>query len=894
MVSLSKYGVKYWRTLFMECGGIVVLAIMTCGLDWALSFAPKLHFIAHIALSLFEMAESLAQSSYLETCFVVPWALGSYQVNRLLSTKAFITMQLSRRLWFRACSSTATLYIFLDGPAEKISAEWTLDILRATAHFITVALCVRGQKFCSALSVYGPPTLAAFVGLISVFLTSCFIFSKDPGAELIKLLYKLSVLEGHCLKMGMKHFHSLKYRLRDHFESLHREKLLKQGLPPFQYDSLDSGHIRLLRLKRRSLLSGVINTELVSLPFQQADFQFEALSYAWGDPEPQRPILVNGHRFDVGPNLHSMLHARSMMFRERLVWVDAICINQNDNDEKSVQITLMKGIYQKAKRTVAWLGDPFDAPLAVMTIRRIVGTWEMFDQSPQEVFTTHLWKTRRPEWQALSRLIRNQYFSRLWVFQEVMLGNDFQFYVGGHYLSFEYLNKALSAFNRGGENISNLLHGRILFEPGAGGLRWNDKGVPGTFTGIRSYWSVVILRRYHGTAFTLPLGYLLSMSAAILNAKNPRDKVYGLLGVADGPAASEMRAKVNYNKSPEEIFKEVAVLLLQRAKDLNQPAEDAALLLSHAGIGFGGRSKSLPSWVPDWNSESSMRRILNMLEPSRTEIEEKYKRTTERLKVKFGDPEKRNYSAGGKNYFVPVIDQQRWTLTVDAAQVDTLGQIGDHFSHDFDTSNLVSWFLRAETICESNKIHIPDGQDKKEALWRTLIADWADLEHPAPAEYADWFDIWKNLYVHKMEVKDLAEKLEMSGGYSGSGSETRHSVSLVAAISQLGSKYTTGLTAACRNRRFCVTHGGQLTLAPPESREGDVVCVIRGLQTPFIVRPVGQKTIEEINTNSASAEVPKERQSCLGGEYHLVGECYVHGIMDGEAMTTELQSLILV
>ena len=121
MVSLSKYGDAYWRTLFMECGGAVVLAIVTSGFDWALSFAPKLHFIAHIGLSLFETAESLAQSSYLETSLVVPWALGSYQVNRLLSTKAFITMQLSRRFWFWACSSTATLYIFLDGPGEEIS-----------------------------------------------------------------------------------------------------------------------------------------------------------------------------------------------------------------------------------------------------------------------------------------------------------------------------------------------------------------------------------------------------------------------------------------------------------------------------------------------------------------------------------------------------------------------------------------------------------------------------------------------------------------------------------------------------------------------------------------------------------------------------------------------------
>lgn len=202
-----------------------------------------------------------------------------------------------------------------------------------------------------------------------------------------------------------------------------------------------------------------------------------------------------------------MLHARSMMFAERWVWVDAVCINQGHSGiaEKNAQLPLMKDIYQKSKRTVGWLGDSYEVALAVKMIRNIVRTRDMFDQSQDEALTTYLCKTRLPEWQALSQLMRNSYFSRLWVFQEVMLGNDFQFYVGGQYLSFDYMTQALSALNHGGKNTYNLLHYPLLFNPGAGFRRENDEEQPQTRTGIWAYWSLVNLRRHYGPDFTLPL-----------------------------------------------------------------------------------------------------------------------------------------------------------------------------------------------------------------------------------------------------------------------------------------------------------------------------------------------------------------------------------------------------
>ena len=69
----------------------------------------------------------------------------------------------------------------------------------------------------------------------------------------------------------------------------------------------------------------------------------------------------------------------------------------------------------------------------------------------------------------------------------------------------------------------------------------------------------------------------MSKLAAVLHAKYASDKVYGLLGVADGLAAEKMRAKVDCKKSPEKIFKEAAVALFQPADDLKQSTEDASV-----------------------------------------------------------------------------------------------------------------------------------------------------------------------------------------------------------------------------------------------------------------------------------------------------------------------------
>ncbi|OCL11331.1 hypothetical protein AOQ84DRAFT_424047, partial [Glonium stellatum] len=83
---------------------------------------------------------------------------------------------------------------------------------------------------------------------------------------------------------------------------------------------------------------------------------YEALSYVWGSAQDTVPIHINKKTFDITRNLEGALREFRLGDRPLALWVDAICINQRDNDEKSKQIQLMGKIYKYAKRVLVWLG----------------------------------------------------------------------------------------------------------------------------------------------------------------------------------------------------------------------------------------------------------------------------------------------------------------------------------------------------------------------------------------------------------------------------------------------------------------------------------------------------------------------------------------------------------
>lgn len=152
--------------------------------------------------------------------------------------------------------------------------------------------------------------------------------------------------------------------------------------------------------------------------------QYECLSYAWGDASKHHGITVSGHTVFVRHNLGQALLRIRYPDRPRVVWVDAICISQNDLEEKAQQVGLIGDIFIQASRVLAWLGEHEDLSEYV---------FRGWPPPPQRSFSDW-WRntaqlqpdrknidTRTKIWTAL---LSRPYWTRTWIVQEIILARE--------------------------------------------------------------------------------------------------------------------------------------------------------------------------------------------------------------------------------------------------------------------------------------------------------------------------------------------------------------------------------------------------------------------------------------------------------------------------------------
>ncbi|KAF0319668.1 hypothetical protein GQ607_013148, partial [Colletotrichum asianum] len=127
---------------------------------------------------------------------------------------------------------------------------------------------------------------------------------------------------------------------------------------PFNYNPLDLSKrgIRLLRLLKSH--AGPICCELfeVKVTDRGCDTPYEALSYVWGSPDLTHQIEVNGKELSITANLHVALSYLRLADTDRVLWVDAVCIDQNNRKKRGHQVQQMGDIYRQARQVVVWLG----------------------------------------------------------------------------------------------------------------------------------------------------------------------------------------------------------------------------------------------------------------------------------------------------------------------------------------------------------------------------------------------------------------------------------------------------------------------------------------------------------------------------------------------------------
>jgi hypothetical protein len=191
---------------------------------------------------------------------------------------------------------------------------------------------------------------------------------------------------------------------------------------------------------------------------EQAAAQYETLSYSWRNENFRSghgQIICNGSDMAVTSNLELALRHIRRPDRPRILWVDAICICQQDKEERSQQVQIMGSIYAQSFRTIIWLGqaEADIAKSAFDKVRKLVDTWRgdqetsrpaVSDESAEDgtdtVDSDNVDDSR--SWDALEALYGCDWFKRKWVIQEVANSKSLQVVWGQWRISWSYIGVA--------------------------------------------------------------------------------------------------------------------------------------------------------------------------------------------------------------------------------------------------------------------------------------------------------------------------------------------------------------------------------------------------------------------------------------------------------------------
>jgi heterokaryon incompatibility protein (HET) len=146
---------------------------------------------------------------------------------------------------------------------------------------------------------------------------------------------------------------------------------------------------------------------------------YKALSYTWGGNIKQNSVILNGMRFLVTQNLFDALQHLQSKKEMSALWIDAICINQEDKSEKEVQVSLMKNIYEQSKEVIVWLGKEADESGLALEAISNASKSHLFQGQQSCVKTMN-----NPEVvTALKNLFSRPWWSRIWITQEATCPN---------------------------------------------------------------------------------------------------------------------------------------------------------------------------------------------------------------------------------------------------------------------------------------------------------------------------------------------------------------------------------------------------------------------------------------------------------------------------------------
>ena len=645
--------------------------------------------------------------------------------------------------------------------------------------------------------------------------------------------------------------------------------------------------------------------------------QYEALSYRWTDPNKENPDLAycNGFECPIGPNLHAALIRFRLIDVPRALWVDQLCINQAQGPEMAQQLLVMCNIYSKAERVLAWLGPAYDdSDKAMDLFPKLVdrlealdlekklekGDQDMRSNSPAWYEASPLPELERNNLKALYKLFSRPYFSRMWTLQELAVGNDVVIVCGDAEFSFAVLARFIKGYHQ--DEFGCWAHARDTLDKGEGN---NDLAIPRKDTHFRV---VLILKDLQSSAYPLSSASVLNLLRD-LECSKADDRVYSILRFL--PLTLAQNLAVVKRRSTEALFIDLANFELTQNRSMCFLA--AAGMCQHRSWCSSRRDDQLrpilklPSWVPDWTCLIVNYALWEMNEiciqnghgplyqatgTSRGDARSTVTDGSKSLCVRaalfdeiaacmkpYGTPIGSKTHREEENSQVPEMNKtQKMEYCDDCGYNGTVecpNSFVEHMKHQADS-------CMAQT--KSCKMY-GDGIGKTTACHQTLIggtisskiqAIGSGVPVKATAEEAnELFTEWDILLEGNKLVKRTSDvkrtyDVKRTSDVKRKVVELKEYILILSRAQETMEKLdnvkwplgypVVAMNRACRGRRFFTTTKGFMGLAPAIAQVGDKVGLIAGCCTPFIIRPDGPN-------------------------YALVGESYVHGVMDGELMS---------
>ncbi|CZR35522.1 hypothetical protein LB506_010365 [Fusarium annulatum] len=567
--------------------------------------------------------------------------------------------------------------------------------------------------------------------------------------------------------------------------------------------------IRILTLE-----PGTGNDPLVGhLGFENLDLnpQYEAISYCWGTGGRSSEIICDGKPLPLTESIEGALRRMRHATTQRRLWADQVCINQDDIAERSQQVSLMNAIYKGAKHVLVWLGeDKVGHGQAAMEmvhyLHRVFNDEELHNEFKRAHSEDLLSQDRKP-WVPFSNLSRLPWFNRIWIVQEIGTAAPATLYWGDAEIDWEVLSSVAGILN----TTYHFLRSRFaVFTP-------NIRYLYQRFVEPEEAYDV----NHNRAAFIYELH-----RARHLLSKDPRDHVYAFLGHFSIHTGSSSLAELvaDYSRSIEDIYYDVAVRELSGCESL--------LLLSacHAiPVTYKKRIMErgdLPTWVPDWRVVP-----LHLM----------------------GTPVTPHRSSGEYRPQLCINEETR-ALHIYGVRLDRIRRPSWIFWNNafhFRRNNPLRLPIEAlwRDICGRNqpfnlRQRYRNGDSAFFALVQTLTNACIGADRSRPYESIpkeEWLANGAAYLIRALDKPGAVSPEIQELAQTGDGFKWSHEATLVT-----------------RYRGFAITFGGWFVVGPDIMQAEDVVVVLYGGRTPFLLRRKDD------------------------GTWILVGECYVHGMMNGE------------